>query len=102
MHVLQRVRLDLVRVEDLRDSLEMDEGCLTVVGEHGGCLSPELYTGNILPPRHVGNDHAVSDRKALENFHGIHRGAAKLHGDGRRVAAVLADLEKTHGALGEP
>ena len=35
MHVLKGMRLDLVRVEDFLDALEMDEGLLALWGEGG-------------------------------------------------------------------
>src|SRR5215213_8804635 len=44
--------------------------------------------------RGVGEDHLVAGLKALDDFHGVDRGAAQLHRHPHRRLAILGDLEQ--------
>src|SRR5436190_18763180 len=56
-------------------------------------------SGDVIPLRHVGDDDAVADGQALQNFNGVHRGASELHIHARRILAIFADLEQADGAF---
>src|SRR5713226_1618149 len=64
---------------------------------------PPLFqpdTVDIVPLRHVRQDHFVADLQARKHFDGGNRAASQLHVDSRGFRAVGRHLEQADGAVG--
>src|SRR5579885_506956 len=84
--------LELCAAQGLRSLLEHERLCCQ--------RSLQLDAVEIVPSRHIGQNHFVADLEAVEDFDGVHRSAAELYVDAHGLRAISNNFEETDGAIG--
>src|SRR5215471_3155377 len=94
----KRMRLDIVRVEDLGKSFDFDQCLSRFTHMWFTSFSVQPYSLGVIPAGHVREDHNLALAQAFQHLDRVHRRASYFHRNAYRTFAVRIEPEQADGA----